>query len=211
MGAGGPPHHLLHRIRADYPLSIHGVGFRSAARPRSIATHLKRLKRLIDIYQPALFSEHLAWSSHDGVFLNDLLPLPYNEVSLAHVCDQSARCRTPSDMRMLLENPSTYVVFGSSTMTEIEFLACGRATHRLRSAARRQQRPCFRGQPRLRRGGLYRRVSDAARRRISPCWLRRGPRQQRRASVDRRPRLSGRRCRVGPLPPGVRAPSSRRP
>jgi uncharacterized protein len=122
MGAGGPPHHLLHRICADYPLSVHGVGLSIGGASALDRDHLKRLKRLIDIYQPALFSEHLAWSTHDGVFLNDLLPLPYNEVSLAHVCAHISQVQDSLGMRMLLENPSTYVVFGNSTMTEIEFL-----------------------------------------------------------------------------------------
>lgn len=122
MGAGGPPHHLLRRICADYPLSIHGVGLSIGGASALDREHLKRLKRLIDTYQPALFSEHLAWSTHDGVFLNDLLPLPYNEVSLAHVCDHVSQVQDSIGMRMLLENPSTYVAFGTSTMTEIEFL-----------------------------------------------------------------------------------------
>lgn len=122
MGAGGPPHHLLHRICADYPLSVHGVGLSIGGASALDREHLKRLKRVIDTYQPALFSEHLAWSTHDGVFLNDLLPLPYNEVSLAHVCDHVGQVQDGIGMRMLLESPSTYVVFGNSTMTEIEFL-----------------------------------------------------------------------------------------
>ncbi len=122
MGAGGPPHRLLHRIRADYPLSIHGVGLSIGGTEPLDREHLKRLRRLIDIYQPALFSEHLAWSSHDGVFLNDLLPLPYNEISLAHVCAHVSEVQDALGVRMLLENPSTYVAFGTSTMTEIEFL-----------------------------------------------------------------------------------------
>ena len=122
MGAGGPPHHLLHQICSDYPLSIHGVGLSIGGVSALDREHLKRLKRLIDIYQPAMFSEHLAWSTHDGVFLNDLLPLPYNEVSLTHVCDHVSQVQDSIGMRMLLENPSTYVAFRNSTMTEIEFL-----------------------------------------------------------------------------------------
>jgi len=122
MGAGGPPHHLLRRICADYPLSIHGVGLSIGGVSALDREHLRRLKRLIDTYQPALFSEHLAWSSHDGVFLNDLLPLPYNAISLAHVCDHINEVQDTIGRTMLLENPSTYVVFGNSSMTEVEFL-----------------------------------------------------------------------------------------
>ena len=122
MGAGGPPHHLLHRIRADYPVSIHGVGLSIGGIARLDQDHLRRLKRLVDVYRPALFSEHLAWSTHDGVFLNDLLPLPYNQISLAHVCAHVDELQNAIGMRMLLENPSTYVALGASTMSETEFL-----------------------------------------------------------------------------------------
>lgn len=122
MGAGGPPHHLLRRIRADYPLSVHGVGLSIGGTAPLDRTHLMRLKRLVDLVEPALFSEHLAWSTHDGVFLNDLLPLPYNDISLAHVCAHVNEVQDTIGMRMLLENPSTYVAFGASTMSEVEFL-----------------------------------------------------------------------------------------
>jgi uncharacterized protein (UPF0276 family) len=122
MGRGGPPHDLLRRIRADYPLSIHGVGLSIGGSAPLDREHLARLKDLIATYQPALFSEHLAWSTHDGVFLNDLLPLPYNEISLAHVCSHVDQVQDSLGMKMLLENPSTYVAFGATRMTEIEFL-----------------------------------------------------------------------------------------
>lgn len=122
MGAGGPPHRLLERIRADYPLSIHGVGASIGGGARLDPDHLKRLRRLIDIYQPALFSEHLAWSTHDGVFLNDLLPLPYTEKTLGYVCDHIDALQNAIGMRMLLENPSAYVAFGASMMSETDFL-----------------------------------------------------------------------------------------
>jgi uncharacterized protein (UPF0276 family) len=122
MGAGGPPHHLLRRIRAGYPLSIHGVGLSIGGTAPLDRAHLARLKCLVEVYQPALFSEHLAWSTHDGVFLNDLLPLPYNDISLAHVCAHVSEVQDTIGMRMLLENPSTYVAFAASSMNEIEFL-----------------------------------------------------------------------------------------
>src|SRR5262249_49952513 len=101
MGRGGPPHDLLRRIRADYPLSIHGVGLSIGGTAPLDWGHLARLKRLIEIYQPALFSEHLAWSTHDGVFLNDLLPLPYNDISLAHVCAHVNQVQDSLGMKML--------------------------------------------------------------------------------------------------------------
>jgi uncharacterized protein (UPF0276 family) len=122
MGAGGPPHHLLRRIRADYPLSIHGVGLSIGGAGPLDRDHLARLKTLIGRYQPALFSEHLAWSSHGDVFLNDLLPLPYNKATLDRVCKHIDQVQETLGTRMLLENPSTYVEFETSTMGEIEFV-----------------------------------------------------------------------------------------
>ena len=122
MGAGGPPHHLLRRICADYPLSVHGVGLSIGGAGPLDRDHLLRLKKLIDDYRPTLFSEHLAWSSHDGVFLNDLLPLPYTRETLASVVRHIDEVQHTLGVRMLLENPSTYVQFGSSDMDEVEFL-----------------------------------------------------------------------------------------
>ena len=122
MGDGGPPHHLLQKICADYPLSIHGVGLSIGAAHPLDRDHLARLERLVERYQPSLFSEHLAWSSHQDVFLNDLLPMPYNEETLARVSEHIDEVQQALGMRLLLENPATYVRFESSSMTEIEFL-----------------------------------------------------------------------------------------
>jgi uncharacterized protein (UPF0276 family) len=122
MGAGGPPHHLLRKIRETYPLSLHGVGLSIGGAGPLDREHLRRLSGLVLACRPVLFSEHLAWSSHDGVFLNDLLPLPYNETTLAHVCTHIDQVQDALGMRMLLENPSTYVSFAASTLSEVEFL-----------------------------------------------------------------------------------------
>lgn len=122
MGAGGPPHAMLGEIRARYPLSVHGVGLSIGGAGRLDGAHLTRLRRVVDRYEPTLFSEHLAWSTHDGAFLNDLLPLPYNEATLAIVCDHIDEVQEALRRRMLLENPSTYVAFETSTMTELDFL-----------------------------------------------------------------------------------------
>jgi uncharacterized protein (UPF0276 family) len=122
MGAGGPPHRLLSRIRADYPLSVHGIGLSIGGTARLDREHLRRLRCLVNTYQPASFSEHLAWSTHEGVFLNDLLPLPYNEITLAYVCAHIDEVQDKLGMRMLLENPATYVAFGASSMNETDFL-----------------------------------------------------------------------------------------
>lgn len=122
MGAGGPPHHLLRRIRSDYPLSIHGVGLSIGGAEPLDRDHLARLKALITRYEPSAFSEHLAWSSHEGRFMNDLLPLPYTIETLARVAEHVHQVQDALGMRMLLENPSTYVTFANSDMTETDFL-----------------------------------------------------------------------------------------
>lgn len=122
MCAGGPPHRYLEAIRDSYPLSLHGVGLSIGSDGPLNTAHLLRLKALNERYQPGLFSEHLAWSTHDGVYLNDLLPVPYNGETLARVCDHIDEVQETLAKKMLLENPSTYVQFETSTMSELEFL-----------------------------------------------------------------------------------------
>ena len=122
MVDGGPFHHFLGRVREHYPLSLHGVGLSIGGVGPLDESHLDRLAVLIDRYQPASFSEHLAWSSHGGTFFNDLLPLPYDRATLGRVCEHIDRVQERLQRRMLLENPSTYVEFESSTMSETAFL-----------------------------------------------------------------------------------------
>lgn len=122
MGAGGPPHRYLTAIREHYPLSVHGVGLSiGGAGPLDI-DHLERLAGVVDRYQPGLVSEHLAWSTHTTGYLNDLLPLPYTEETLARVVEHIDQVQTRLRRQILLENPSTYVVFENSTIGEIEFI-----------------------------------------------------------------------------------------
>jgi len=123
MGAGGPPHAYLTRIRELYPLSLHGVGLSIGSDGPLDEDHLARVKALIDRYQPGLFSEHLAWSTHDDIFFNDLLPLPYTRETLRRVCEHIDEIQSVTGRQMLLENPSTYVAFAHSEMSEIEFLS----------------------------------------------------------------------------------------
>jgi uncharacterized protein (UPF0276 family) len=123
MGEGGLPHAQLAALRADHALSLHGVGLSIGGPRPPDRAHLARLRALCDRYQPESFSEHLAWSSHDEGYLNDLLPLPYTEETLALVCDHVDAVQTALGRPMLLENPSTYVLFAQSTIPETEFLA----------------------------------------------------------------------------------------
>ena len=122
MGDGGPPHKYLEAIRNDYPLSLHGVGLSIGGAGRLDKNHLTRLRELERRYQPGLFSEHLAWSSHDEIYLNDLLPLPLTQETLNTVCDHVDELQEFVGRQMLLENPSTYVRFDHNDMDEISFL-----------------------------------------------------------------------------------------
>jgi uncharacterized protein (UPF0276 family) len=122
MGAGGSPHRALNAVRRDHPVSLHGVCM-SIGGPRSLnKAHLERFRRLVELYEPALVSEHLAWSTHETAYFNDLLPLPYTAATLANVCDHIDEVQQTIRRRMLLENPSTYVAFRESTMGETEFI-----------------------------------------------------------------------------------------
>ena len=120
---GGPALRALDRIRADYPVSLHGVGLSLGTADGLDTRHLDRLRRLIERVEPAAVSEHLAWSISGGAYLNHLLPLPLTEESLAvmsrHVDEAQARL----GRRLLIENPSSYLRFTHSTVSEPVFLA----------------------------------------------------------------------------------------
>ena len=122
MGAGGPPHFFLERIRTLYPVSVHGVGLSIGSADGMAEGHLARLKTVVDRYQPFAVSEHLAWSTHDGAFLNDLLPLPYTQATLDLVVRHVDEVQTTLGRQILIENPSTYLRFDGEQMAETEFL-----------------------------------------------------------------------------------------
>jgi uncharacterized protein len=123
MGAGGPPHAMLRQLRERYALSIHGVGLSIGSAAPLDTDHLARLKALCERYQPASFSEHLAWSSHGEVYLNDLLPLPYTPETLDRIVAHIDQVQHTLRREMLLENPSTYLQFAESPIPEAEFLS----------------------------------------------------------------------------------------
>jgi uncharacterized protein len=122
MGAGGAPHAQLSALRERYALSVHGVGLSIGSMRPLDHGHLARLKKLCDRYAPESFSEHLAWSSHGDIYLNDLLPLPYTRQTLARVIEHVDEGQTVLGRQMLLENPATYIRFVESTIPEVEFL-----------------------------------------------------------------------------------------
>ena len=122
MGDGGRPLAQLRHLAGRFPISVHGVGLSIGGEGRLDAGHLARLNQLCDWLQPASFSEHLAWSSHDGAFLNDLLPLPYTAATLMRVADHIDQVQSVLGRRMLLENPSSYLGFAETEMDEVSFL-----------------------------------------------------------------------------------------
>jgi uncharacterized protein (UPF0276 family) len=123
MGDGGRPIAQLRHLADRFPISVHGVGLSIGGEGELDRDHLARLRHLVGWLNPASFSEHLAWSTHDGAYLNDLLPLPYTEATLARVAAHVAQVQDALGRRMLLENPSSYLVFAESEMSETAFLA----------------------------------------------------------------------------------------
>lgn len=123
MGAGGPPQAYLSRIRARYPLSVHGVGLSIGGSAPLDGDHLDRLKTVVDRFEPGLVSEHLAWSTHQGACFNDLLAVPYTQETLQTVCDHIDQVQAHLGRVILLENPATYITFTTSTFDEIDFIS----------------------------------------------------------------------------------------
>ena len=123
MGGGGAAHARMDAARARFPLSVHGVGLSIGGTEPLDLAHLERLARVAERFEAASVSEHLAWSTHGGVFFNDLLPIAYDDTTLdrvvAHVDQVQARLKR----RVLIENPSTYVALAGSAMEEADFLA----------------------------------------------------------------------------------------
>jgi uncharacterized protein (UPF0276 family) len=123
MGAGGAPHAWLARLHEKSPFSLHGVGLSLGGESPLDRAHIDRLASLIGRHQPESFSEHLAWSSHDGRHFNDLLPIAYDSGTLQRVCEHIDQVQSGLGLRMLLENPATYIEFEASTWNEADFIA----------------------------------------------------------------------------------------
>lgn len=122
MVSGGPRLHWLEAIAQRHPVSLHGVSLSLGGADRPDPDHLKALRVLIDRYQPALVSEHLAWCRHDGLYYGELLPLPYTEGALDRFCDHVDEAQEALGRTILIENPSLYIDL-KGDMTETEFLA----------------------------------------------------------------------------------------
>lgn len=121
VGDGGPDLGALLAIRRELPVACHGVGLSLGAVDGLDKAHLARLGRLYERLEPAVVSEHIAWTVGDGVFLNDLLPLPWTEEALSVVCRNVDAAQSRFRRRILIENPSTYLAFPQSVIPEWEF------------------------------------------------------------------------------------------
>jgi uncharacterized protein (UPF0276 family) len=123
LAPGGRPIAVLEKVRAEVPVVLHGVSLAIGSVDPIPERYLAALRALVDRIHPALVSDHLCWGMHRGQYLHDLLPLPYTEESLAHVARRVEQVQERLGRQLLLENPSAYVAFRDSTMTEWEFLA----------------------------------------------------------------------------------------
>lgn len=122
FGDGGSPLHYLSKIREIYPLSLHGVGLSLGSSDPLNREHLARLQQLVQRVEPGLISEHLSWGSIDGVYFNDLLPLPYTEEALQHFSERVLQVQDNLRRNILIENPSSYLSYRHSVIPEAEFL-----------------------------------------------------------------------------------------
>jgi uncharacterized protein len=123
MVAGGPRLAMLEAVRRDYPLSLHGVALSLGGCERLEREHLKNLRLLVERFEPALVSEHLAWSSFAGVYYADLLPLPCSAEALTRLMANVDEAQQALGRRLLIENPSHYLALPGAEMTEPELLA----------------------------------------------------------------------------------------
>jgi uncharacterized protein (UPF0276 family) len=123
MVDGGRPLHTLDRVRGDYAVALHGVSLNIGSADGLDTHYLRRLRQLADHVQPLWLSDHLCWTAVDGIQSHDLLPLPYTEEALALVVANVHRAQDVLGRPLVLENPSTYVTFASSAMSEPDFLA----------------------------------------------------------------------------------------
>jgi len=116
------PFYKAEKIRENYPVTLHGVGMSLGSTDDVDLNYLKRLKRLVSCLEPVYVSDHLSWVSHDGEFSHELLPLPYTEEALCHVSNRIHQVQDFLGRTILVENPSSYLSFTHSEMTEQEFV-----------------------------------------------------------------------------------------
>ncbi|KJE37086.1 hypothetical protein UF64_01840 [Thalassospira sp. HJ] len=123
MVAGGPRLAMLEDLSAQYPISMHGVGLSLGGGEPLNKSHLADLKRLVDRFNPAMVSEHIAWSAHEGLYMADLLPTPMTHTSLAQLVDAINTVQDYIGLRILIENPTSYVPLPQNSIPELEFIS----------------------------------------------------------------------------------------
>lgn len=123
FGAGGAMLDALERVRADYPLSLHGVGLSLGSADALDGEHLAALRALVRRYQPGLVSDHICWGAIGGIHLNDLLPLPFTAEALDLMVSRVQQVQDALGREFLVENVSSYLTFRNAEMTEWEFVA----------------------------------------------------------------------------------------
>jgi len=119
---GGKPLHFLERVRAHYPVVMHGVSLSIGSTDPLDEDYLRDLKRLVEQVEPVWISDHLCWTGVHGRNLHDLLPLPYTEATARHVAERVTRVQERLGRQILLENVSSYLSYRDSDMTEWEFI-----------------------------------------------------------------------------------------
>ncbi len=124
MAAGGLPLLRAEQVREEYPITLHGVGMSLGSADPLNKTYLKRLKALADRLEPMYISDHLAWVSISGKYTHDLLPIPYTEATVKHISDRINQAQDMLGRKLLVENPSSYLTFKETEMTEWEFIKC---------------------------------------------------------------------------------------
>jgi uncharacterized protein (UPF0276 family) len=122
FGEGGKPLSVLDQLKDQYPISLHGVGLSIGSADELNWQHLKKWRDLIGRIHPCLISDHLAWSSINGHYLHDLLPLPYTEEALSHIVERVKQVQDYLQRQILIENIASYVSYPHSTIPEWEFL-----------------------------------------------------------------------------------------
>tara|TARA_R100001198_G_C5219069_1_gene201887 strand:+ start:524 stop:1450 length:927 start_codon:yes stop_codon:yes gene_type:complete len=122
MVAGGPRLAVLEALRAEYPVSMHGVGLSLGGGERLDPHHLADLKRLVDRFEPVMLSEHIAWSSHDGLYMADLLPTPMTQKSLDQLLEAIDEVQAATGRKILIENPTSYMALPQNSIPEIDFI-----------------------------------------------------------------------------------------
>ena len=156
MDTGGRPLYVLDQVAERYPVVLHGVSMSVGSTDPLNLDYLKKLKALADRTRAHWVSDHLCWTGVSGINVHDLLPMPYTDESLRYTIERVKAVSEILERPLVLENPSTYLEFGTSTWSEVDFLSTLGPGSRLRDSAGREQRLRELLQPRPGPGSLHR-------------------------------------------------------